>query len=536
MSTIENLNEGREIASIEDAPLTNRNADLTLGAETERDISGRNYYNIKSLTLENVFAPSKNNPVQSQMIMAKMSLIEPHGFRLVEDLRRLGDRIGYDGVNLGRIVYRLDVSFSGYNTETGEWVPNISLDPRKSSQQDFLSYFVNITTMNAKVEAKGTNYELGLTPAGHTSFRPEEIVLEANSIATGAKKADGGIQTFGGFIDNLCVALDDYRRTRSNNQIKRTYRFWAPEILRQQRFYAGEFLDRKGLLSDLPGGQRVLSIGKDMSITDILQAALEDLPFVQDQFLADRNNESFLVPKIHWTVRYNTIYENKNPRLNDYDNIRLEYIIEPYVTYKKATIENREQAAKVVDPVAQTNRVEAMIRLGMIIRVYDYIHTSENTEVKDLDLDFKVLYYTAMNTSNDTPTGGGITTAHSAADTANRRKEKNELNQPVNSEDSLLRSIIDNDDPRVDSALERLFGRNREEAAGDGQSDTDNPFNTKHGSMGELPKDDYGSANSGADDPLREKYKIYFKDYTENDLIVLNDLEIRGDPVWLLSP
>jgi len=518
-------------------PQAESDPQLNPGTKVQRDVKDRNYYNIKSLTLDNVFSPSKNNPGISQMITAEMSLVEPHGFRLVEDIRRIADRIGYANINLGRVVYRLDIFFSGYNTEEGVWVPNISLDPRRSVQQDFISYFINLTTMSAKVESNGTNYTLGLTPAGHVSFRPEEIILEANSIAAGAKKADGGgVQTFGGFIDNLCVALNDYRRTRSNQQIKRTYKIWAPDILRQQKFYSGEFLDRKGLLSDLPNGQRVISIGKDMGLTDVMQAALEDLPFVQEQFLADKNNESFLVPKIHWTVRYNAIYENKNPQLNDYDNIRLEYIIEPYVTYKKATIENKEQAANVVNPIAQSNRVEAMIRLGMIARIYDYIHTSENTEVKDLDLDFKLLYYTAMNTSKDTPTGGGISTAHSASDTANKRKEKNELNQPTRSDDDLLKSIIDNDDPRVDSALQRIFGQNKEEAAGDGQNETDNPFNTKHGGMGELPKDDYGSANFGADDPQREKYKIYFKDYTENDLLLLNGLEIRGDPVWLLSP
>jgi len=537
VSTIENLNEGRIFANVEDAALANRNADLTLGANVERDVSNRHYYNIKSLTLENIFSPSKNNPGQSQMILGKISLIEPHGFRLVEDLRRLADRIGYNGINLGRVVYRLDIFFSGYNTESGEWIPKISLDPRRSSQQDILSFFINITTMDAKVEAKGTNYELGLTPVGHTSFRPEEIVLEAQNIATGSKKANEGTQTFGGFLDNFEIALSKSRRTRSNSQIQRIYRFWAPDILRQQAFYTQEFLDEKGLLSALPNGERVIHIGKDMTITDILQAALEDLSFVRDSFLADRNNDTFLVPKILWTVRYNTIYENKNPSLNDYDNIRLEYIIEPYVSYKKATIENREQAARIVDPESQVNRVEAMVRLGMITRVYDYIHTSENTEVKDLSLNFKVLYYTAMNTSKDTTTGGGLTVSDSAATIANRRKVKNELNRPANlTDDSLLQQITNNDDPRVDSALERLFGRNRDDAVGDGQSDSDNPWNTLTGGMGELPKDDYGSANAGADDPRRQKYKIYFKDFTENDLILLNDLEIRGDPVWLLSP
>ena len=539
VTAIENVNVGREFASVEDAPLlVNTNPDLTLGSNVERDVSDRHYYNIKSLTLENVFSPSKNNPGQSQMVLVKISLIEPHGFRLVEDLRRLSNLIGYKNINLGRVLYRLDISFSGYNTETGEWIPRISLDPRRSVQEDSLNYFVNITTMTAKVEAKGTNYELGLTPQGHTAYRPEEIVLEAQNIATGDKKVNGGKQTFGGFLDNLKIALEKSRKTRSSDQIKRTYSFWAPDVLREQEFYNEDFLDEKGLVSKSkePEGERVLHIGKDLTIIDIIQAALEDLPFVQDNFLADRSNDTFLVPKILWTVRYNTIYENKNVALNDYDNIRLEYIIEPYVSYKKATIENIEQARKIVDPLAQSNRVEAMLRLGMITRVYDYIHTSENTEVKDLDLNFKMLYYTAMNTNIDTPTSVGLTGGNSAANTANRRKQKNELNQPVNSSGALLQSIVDNEDPRVDSALERIFGLNRDEASGDGQNDSASPFDTKHGGMGELPKDDYGSSNSGADNPLREKYRIYFKDFTENDLIIIDSLEIRGDPIWLLSP
>ena len=52
----------------------------------EKDISIRNYYNIKSLEIMNNMSPDEKNPFQSFLTTAKMTLVEPHGLQFPEDI------------------------------------------------------------------------------------------------------------------------------------------------------------------------------------------------------------------------------------------------------------------------------------------------------------------------------------------------------------------------------------------------------------------------------------------------------------------
>ena len=115
----------------------------------------KSYYNIVSLNLENITSPTATNSFISTMLLSNMELHEPHGFNFHEDIRSIADRIGYQDINVGRVIYRLDVFFSGYSQDTGEWENFIKLNVRKKGTGSRrLTYYFNISKLDALVPCR----------------------------------------------------------------------------------------------------------------------------------------------------------------------------------------------------------------------------------------------------------------------------------------------------------------------------------------------------------------------------------------------
>ena len=113
-----------------------------------------NYYSIDSVTVENVLSPSANNPAVADMCTIKMRLIEPHGFRFVEDIRQIAAGLGYASVPTTRYMWRIDIWFSGYDQQ-GKWYDNIQLKSTASSTPiQAISYYVNLATVDSKLDGQ----------------------------------------------------------------------------------------------------------------------------------------------------------------------------------------------------------------------------------------------------------------------------------------------------------------------------------------------------------------------------------------------
>ncbi|GAG13223.1 unnamed protein product, partial [marine sediment metagenome] len=186
-------------------------------------VGGKNYYNIEGLSLNNAMAPTAKNPYINAMLTGKITLAEPHGFKWAEDVRRISNKIGYSGLAPGRILWRLDIFFSGYNQDTGEWIPFIQMDARTRKTR-VLTYYINITTVEAKIANTGTTYDMSIVPSGHSAYRPNELVVDAGAMFTGSQAQT---QTFGGFLERVSQALNKAVSDRTNGQVKRRFEFKA---------------------------------------------------------------------------------------------------------------------------------------------------------------------------------------------------------------------------------------------------------------------------------------------------------------------
>lgn len=498
-----------------------------LGTEPIEDyaVTDYNYYSIISLGLENVYAPSQQNPLLSTFTSVKMQIAEPVGFKLHEDIRNIARSLGYAKINPGRIVYRIDIYFSGYDPRTGEWVRKIPLGNEESP--DIISYFVALADLQAKVEAKGTTYEADFVPFGHFAYRPEEASFESSAVFSKE------IKTFGGFLDTLESQMNTAKDRRTSGVLQRRYQFFCPKFLRGARFDARKYgVEKNYLQADGEGGV-LLHIGDDVDLMTLLRGAMANIPLVQVLFLQN-DDPAFSNPRIHFGVRFNTIYGNENgaapvnANLNDYDILTYQFIIEPFLTFKKGTV-TPDTIGRYMDRTAQVERIRQIIRLGMLTRIYNYLYTAENTEVIDFDVTLKSFYYTTLNTAYDNAQTSGASGDESGTEVSLSRQEQAALIPST-------RSLIDLESRPTDedAVLERLFGTSDPTGGGDaGGFDAQERMG---GGFGELPPSDYYVGGSSDGSPLRNAYANYIDDHLRNDLLTLDGMKIRGDPIWLLSP
>ena len=204
-------------------PVTDTN-ELTQTGRSSQQLPAKNYYAIQSMKIDSVYAPSENNPLIRTMTRIKMQIVEPHGFKLHEDIRNLAKALNYDQINPGRVLYQVDVHFRGYDQDSGTWIDRIPLAPSGEIPSK-LSYYVAISRIEATVSNIGTVYEVDMVPAGHYAYRPEEVVVQANHIFTGESS------TFGEFLTNLGRRLSDAKTKYTRGQVKRNYRFYAPDCI-----------------------------------------------------------------------------------------------------------------------------------------------------------------------------------------------------------------------------------------------------------------------------------------------------------------
>ncbi len=492
---------------------------------------GRHYYNIESLTLDNVMAPTAANPYINSMISGKLNIVEPHGFKWNEDARRVANDNGYSGISLGRVVWRLDIFFSGYNQDTGEWSPFIELDTR-AKKTKLLTYYMNIVTVDAKVTHTGTTYDMSIVPSGHSAYRPEEIVVDAGAIFTGSQS---NAQTFGGFLERVSQAMNKAVSDRTNQQVVRKFEFKAPPELLAAEFFSGEFENKHGFLKNDPKGGSTVSTPRDANVISLLEDALKDLELTWNQILK-KDDPKHLKPRIHWGIRFNVVYgSGVNPGTNDFDGITNQYIIEPFVTYKQATINNRDEMAKVVEVNAQADRVEEMLRLGMMNRIYNYINTSENNEVIEVDIALKAFYYHTMFTGEASSSGGNQVTGSSSRATEIAKKDLQITKEGVDSIDQGEAAVPSNLENSVQSSLRRLFGSSIDNPSATCSARTfKTAYDTYGGGFGEMPKTDARGSVGGGDQQTRNEYQANINQHIKNDMLKI-DMEVRGDPLWLLS-
>ncbi len=462
----------------------------------------RNYYNITSMDIEHLMSPTESNPMITSIPGLRLEIVEPVGLDFAKHMRDLSALMGYQNVTVGRVGYRVDIYFSGFDENSGEWFEKIPMMTGDNAPTS-ISYLLGISDVNASITPAGTTYAIDMVPSANAAVRPEDFILYAGSTFTG--------ETFGEFLAFLKERLENEKIERTAQQVIRKYEFYAPSELLDQTLSLPELklANYQFLFDPAESLNRSVANGVNVDIEMVLRGVIANIDYAQRLFISDSEYGSFLKPRIMWTIRFNAIYGEPDRNLKDYADITYQYFIEPYLTYQGPGTA-KENIDNIVAEPAQLQRLREMIQYGMLKRIYNYHNTPDNTEVINMKVSANLFYRITMDTNNRSVMDSGFDDSSSA----NVSRELNSLIYD--------RFVLPNN--AVSNAFDRLGI-----TEGSTTGSSDDRFG---GSVGEKRNDRFYGDISASAIELRSTYERHLEDYFKLDFLSIEDLQIRGDPMW----
>lgn len=480
----------------------------TWGIEEQALITKRadpppNSYFISDFRMKSVEGVSAPNPELAQVIEYSMNIHEPHGISLDYYIRRrAGVFMGYK-TGPARVIWRIDVWWSGYDPGTGEWVERISFPNQYTGTSlDSATFFVNLIVLEANVTPTGTDYACTFVPAHQTPLRHEVIKLDSTTIRAEDHK-------FGSFLSTFQTEIEKQSKGVNGGDPVR-YEFVlgsGAEELADQDFPIGEFVKKVQIRDkEIDSGFAVV-IARDSSLLVMLRVALGLLKKVQEDLVRedDPQNER---PSARYVIRPSLKIDSDaiNDSTRDYKDIRYIFTIERFYDWRY-TFEEDKYAT---DPDLIKKRINWILRLKALRRVYNYAWTPLNTEVISLNTKLKVWYYDNIY---EWRANEGIQDASRTEETPKKKEE--------------IRAAKDSEDASQPSKPFSSGGGSSLSGGYLGITGSMETFKRKTSSA--------GKHGDGDGSELKFKYDQEFENRITNDLLTLDGMEVIGDPIWLIS-
>lgn len=489
------------------------------------------FLSITDMTFKIVSNITAENPDLAQVMEGSMGIIEPHGLSFEDRIRTRGYDMGYTDVVPSRIVWRLDIWWSGYDSN-GSWVQKIPF-ASKHGTSSTITHFIHIVTLEAGVNPEGTKYDISFLPINFIALRPEAIALNGFNITA---------STFQGFLDNLGAELTESSKDDKSTDV--TYVFEvdpsAKELASQGVADLSKALDRNMLVG--PNDNFSITLGRDSSVLYFLRTALNGMAKVQEDFIA-KNDPNRIKPRISYVIRPEAEYGTSatNPITKDYSQVTYKYIIHKQLDWR-GPLQNVDTQD---NPAFQKQRISQIMAAGALRRIYNYTYTSTNSEVLSMDIKLKFFYF--QNThdpkANRQSTGANTPETQDEIEKRLKANKQNSVNQGStpnaaameaagasgNANNELAPANQDsrvNQRPRYnpDSGL----SRNRQRA---NASRNRMPL---HGTNRNGGQADGTGNQSGNETSERKMFDQQTEDRLNADLLTLDNLSVRGDPNWLM--
>lgn len=451
----------------------------------------KSYYNITECRIDNVHGATEGNPHISVLTKAVLEISEPHGFTFMDDIKKMAKSAGYERpTNTGYLSFFLTVSFGGYDPRSGKWVDNIPFTDKKIKE---VNYSLVMTDTNVIIKGNGSVYRLEFAPKTHISYRPIEIVATSSTL----QSLQGG--TLGNFLGKFSELLKESVEKRTDNNIKRKFKFIYPKELGNSPFRDSNFLNvLKGNSGDGKENKMENTLNK-LDILQILRMALANTIKAQDDFMEPGGavDPKLQQKRTKYDIRFIHKKGGYDPKIQDYNNNENIYIIEPNSTFKRGT-PVPGQVESYTSRSSQINRYNQFKSKGYWVRTYNYLFTGENTEVIEMDNSYKHFYFTALN-----PFLYKGSSASGSEVSANQQKKDGTFNDKNNNK-------------------------------GGTADDATLPIG-EFIALDEKALNYNSSGGKGSSNRKYLAYEVGLNDYLRNDMIVLENLQVRGDPIWLLS-
>lgn len=307
--------------------------------------------------------------------------------------------------------YLLELNFRGWNQD-GNVMKDEEIGP--------FYYVTTITDFQIKHADSATNYQVTFIETEYSAYNRMDFHLRTDLTVRAA--------TFGEFLDNFTEELNKEVRKQVDTSIARLYphlyefgtmgeaddwQAWVFDAV------TGEHIEEaRNISMTSAGGVMEFTLFKGTSMTAAIAAAVlqtkefKKIPVVgKNQFAKDNADdgvakEASLADMLKWFT-----FDTNVEYINNYDPVakcyqrKFTYKIKPYITPEG--IHDPISYNRLTDSISlQTQRLDNILRNGLLKKRYDYTYTGLNTEVLNLDLSFNTLFFVTQ------PINGGSTGAN----------------------------------------------------------------------------------------------------------------------------
>lgn len=370
----------------------------TMGSSHDLNFYG-DYYNIQAFSFTNIVGHFPQNPMVAVAWDGRMKMYEPYGFKFREDVNEMAQALGYPNLTSPALyVYRLELWFSGWDPRTGAWTPQIGIPcPQPGDSGKILKsivYYLTITTVDAKVTATGTHYELSFQTFSHNVTRPEYIMFHQEDIGKGGTSINGHAkQTFGSFLQEVGNRLQAQILNDTQKKINVTFKFTGLKALFDAEFTSSVNVDFSKGVSFKSGDGFHASSAQGMDLYTLAHNLMKSLDLVRELWLRPTDKQ-FTQPTVAWNIRTNIRkQENPDKDTNIEKDYEFEYIFEPVLSYRSRLPPTVQDYNEQIKTGSQIDRVKQMLDYGMLVRWYDFLFVGDNSEIIDFQFQFKNFYF-----------------------------------------------------------------------------------------------------------------------------------------------
>lgn len=478
-------------------------------------------FGVKNFNFKTYNAPSMENPSTATVAEATMTLMEPYTFSFDQVLSDIAADLGYEGVSSSRVIFRIDIWFSGW-AEDGKHYDRIAISNPFSShtssgggaEENVFTLFMNLIRVNAKVSQGNSELTLNFVPVMYTPIMAaaEYLAIPGGTLRFEARKTLNAILTtlmskMDREVGNWVVRTVNERGEPDGNRIeiqKYEYSVECPHAIGSDIVFPDRAPDVDSLQQMFHGQNIVYVINMLIRSTETARRGIAPSSY----------------PRVIWTVRVVADYGESQAEefLSDYKKIKIKFIIEPFYDFRY--VPNTRAEARD----AKGERLAALISSMAIRRVYWFDHFGLNTEVIRFDQDLNNFYFKNVVDLDFNASFGSDARSNQSNEEIQNQRPENQPRAALDAESGLdsTQSV------RVADALGVRVARRS--GVGALRRGVNGPF-------GNTPTGSINGAN-GTTQTGQEQAALYeneFNNLVQTDLIQLDNMEVRGDPRWLFG-
>jgi len=342
-------------------------------------------YNITEFTIENL-VPGNDKTTTTQDIQCRMTVVEPYGFTLMDNLWNASLGIGIKNY-FSTSSFFIEVWFTGYNEDGSIATPTLQSNLYKV-------WMVSLKDIESDTTESGTTYKITMLP--HNMYgHADHVSVVASAVNIGP------VTTVGAFFDQLALVMTAQNANLYEDKSPRIkYVIQTPKWMRSWQFDQSPTTSQRNSDISVSSGsvnRPTISVGRGMDMVTVLNFVMS-MTHAGQRYTAgepstNNSGASAAAPggasiRLNGMANLITVHTNMmqpvfDTTLNDYVR-KVTYTFIPYATGRPVI--DQKNAANARQPAQTSARQQAYAQSHRYVKHYFWTYTGQNLDVVKFDL------------------------------------------------------------------------------------------------------------------------------------------------------